>query len=114
MVRKLQPNAMMGSRIGYGMGDYASQGDMEVPTHNIKGLWETADTNNDSWSYAWYDNNFKSPKEILHRLIETIARGGTYLFNVGPNGKGVIPEIGAGFLEETGKWIKRYPKAIYG
>jgi alpha-L-fucosidase len=112
-VRKLQPKAMMCSRVGYGMGDYASLGDMEVPPRNVEGLWETCDTNNDSWSYAWYDNNFKSPKEILHRLISTIGRGGSYLFNVGPNSMGKIPEIGAKFLEETGSWIKRYPQVIY-
>ncbi len=112
-VRKLQPNAMMCSRIGYGMGDYASLGDMEIPPRNVEGLWETCDTNNDSWSYAWYDNNFKSPKQILHRLITTIARGGTYLFNVGPNSMGIIPEIGSKFLEETGKWIREYPQVIY-
>jgi hypothetical protein len=63
-VRELQPNAMMSSRVGHGMGDYSSNGDMEVPTKNIEGLWEICDTNTDSWSYAWYDNNFKSPKEI--------------------------------------------------
>lgn len=113
MVRELQPNAMLCSRVGYGMGDYASNGDMEVPTQNIEGLWETADTNNDSWSYAWYDNNFKSPKEILYRLIATVSRGGTYLFNVGPNGKGDIPKIGAQFLKETGDWIKKHPQVIY-
>lgn len=113
MVRELQPKAMMGSRIGHGMGDYASKGDMEVPTQNIEGLWETADTNNDSWSYAWYDNNFKSPKVIVGRLIETIARGGSYLFNVGPDPKGAIPEIGVKFLKEAGSWIKRYPQVIY-
>lgn len=113
MVRELQPNAMMCSRIGHGMGDYSSNGDMEVPTKNIEGLWETCDTNNDSWSYAWYDNNFKSPKTILERLIQTVARGGSYLFNVGPTGKGVVPDIGAKFLEETGKWIKKYPQVIY-
>ena len=112
-VRKLQPNAMMCSRVGYGMGDYASLGDMEVPPRTVEGLWETCDTNNDSWSYAWYDNNFKSPKEILHRLISTIGRGGTYLFNVGPNSMGKIPEIGAKFLKETGNWINRYPQVIY-
>ena len=114
LVRKLQPNAMLGSRIGYGMGDYASEGDMEVPLKNIPGLWETCDTNNDSWAYAWYDNNFKSPKTILTRLINTIGRGGTYLFNVGPDGNGKIPEIGADFLKEVGKWIKKYPNVIYG
>lgn len=114
MVRELQPNAMLCSRIGHGMGDYASIGDMEVPQKNIPGLWETCDTNNDSWSYAWYDNNFKSPKEILHRLIATVGRGGTYLFNVGPDKKGNIPEIGQHFLRETGKWRGKYPQVIYG
>ena len=113
MVRELQPNAMLCSRIGHGMGDYASKGDMEVPPRNISGLWETCDTNNDSWAFAWYDNNFKSPKEILFRLISTVARGGTYLFNVGPDGKGNIPVIGAKFLQETGKWIQKYPQVIY-
>lgn len=113
MVRELQPNAMMCSRIGHGMGDYASKGDMEVPTQNIPGLWETCDTNNDSWSYAWYDNNFKSPKVIISRLIETVGRGGSYLFNVGPDPKGEVPKIGVGFLEETGAWIKKYPQVIY-
>ncbi len=114
MVRELQPNVMLCSRIGHGMGDYASKGDMEVPPGNIEGLWETCDTNNDSWSYAWYDNNFKSPKEILHRLISTIGRGGSYLFNIGPNGLGQVPEIGAEFLRETGKWIRKYPQVVYG
>ncbi len=114
MVRKLLPNAMMSSRVGHGMGDYSSNGDMEVPTKNIKGLWETCDTNNDSWSYAWYDKNFKSPKEILNRLISTVARGGTYLFNVGPDADGAIPEIGVKFLREAGNWIEKYPQVIYG
>jgi len=114
LVRELQPNAMLCSRVGHGMGDYASKGDMEVPPRNIDGLWETCDTNNDSWSYAWYDNNFKSPKETLNRLIATVGRGGTYLFNVGPDAKGNIPEIGTKFLEETGFWIKKYPQVIYG
>jgi alpha-L-fucosidase len=105
---------MLCSRIGHGMGDYASKGDMEVPPRNISGLWETCDTNNDSWSFAWYDNNFKSPKETLNRLIATVGRGGTYLFNVGPDSKGNIPEIGIKFLEETGAWIRKYPQVIYG
>ncbi len=113
IVRELQPNAMLCSRVGHGMGDYASKGDMEVPPRNLPGLWETCDTNNDSWSYAWYDNNFKSPKAILHRLISTVGRGGSYLFNVGPTGKGVIPDIGQTFLRQVGQWIEKYPEVVY-
>jgi alpha-L-fucosidase len=114
VVRGLQPDTMLCSRIGHGMGDYASKGDMEVPPRNIAGLWETCDTNNDSWSYAWYDNNFKSPQEILQRLVSTVARGGTYLFNIGPDGKGKVPEMGVKFLRQAGEWIRKYPQVVYG
>ncbi len=113
VIRELQPKAMLCSRIGHGLGDYASKGDMEVPLRNITDPWETCDTNNDSWGFTWYDRNFKSPKEILHRLISTVGRGGTYLFNIGPDGNGKVPEIGADFLRETGKWIQKYPQVIY-
>lgn len=113
VVRTLQPTAMLCSRIGKGLGDYTTLGDMQIPVHNVDGLWETCDTNNDSWGYAWYDKNFKSPKVILERLISTVARGGTYLFNVGPDGQGQIPAIAKDFLLEVGQWIDKYPYVIY-
>jgi alpha-L-fucosidase len=113
LVRKTQPNAMLCSRIGHGMGDYESKGDMEVPPRNIEGLWETCDTTNDSWSYAWYDENWKDAKEILHRLVSTVGRGGTYLLNIGPDGKGRVPPQVAKYLRKTGEWIQRYPQVIY-
>lgn len=114
LVRETQPGALLCSRIGHGMGDYVSHGDMEVPLENITGLWETVDTTNDSWSYAWYDSNWKGPKKILHRLISTVARGGTYMLNVGPDGRGVIPPRAQHFLMKAGEWIQRYPSTIYG
>ena len=113
-VQKTQPGALLCSRIGHDLGDYESKGDMEVPPQNIEGLWETCDTTNDSWSYAWYDQNWKDSREILHRLVSTVGRGGTYLLNVGPDGKGRIPEPAAKYLRKAGEWIARYPQVIYG
>jgi alpha-L-fucosidase len=113
LVRETQPNAMLCSRVGHGLGDYESQGDMEVPPRNADGLWETCDTTNDSWSYAWYDQNWKAATEILHRVVATVGRGGSYLLNVGPDGKGRIPAPAAGHLIEAGKWIKRHPDVVY-
>jgi alpha-L-fucosidase len=113
LVRKTQPNALLCSRIGHGMGDYSSKGDMEVPPRNIQGLWETCDTTNDSWSYAWYDQNWKDSKQVLHRLVSTVGRGGTYLLNIGPDGKGRVPESTAKFLVKAGEWIRRYPQVVY-
>ncbi len=113
LVRETQPGALLCSRVGYGLGDYASKGDMEVPPRNIEGLWETCDTTNDSWAYAWYDQNWKDGKEILHRLVATVGRGGTYLLNVGPDGTGRIPAQAAKYLIHAGEWIKRYPQVVY-
>ncbi len=113
LVRQTQPNALLCSRIGYGLGDYVSKGDMEVPPRNMDGLWETCDTTNDSWSYAWYDQNWKDTREILHRLVATVARGGTYLLNVGPDGQGRVPAQAAKYLEKAGEWIRRYPQVVY-
>jgi len=114
LVRSTQPKALLGSRIGHGMGDYESLGDMEVPPERVDGFWESCDTTNDSWSYAWYDTNWKSPKEILHRLVSTAARGGNYLLNIGPDGKGRVPKECANFLKQAGDWVKAHPSVIYG
>ena len=113
LVRETQPDAMLCSRVGHGMGDYESLGDMEVPLRNHKGLWESCDTTNDSWSYAWYDQNWKDAKTILHRLIGTVGRGGTYLLNVGPDGKGRVPAPAAKYLVEAGQWLEKFPAVVY-
>ncbi|MCX7006326.1 MAG: alpha-L-fucosidase, partial [Kiritimatiellaeota bacterium] len=67
-----------------------------------------------SWSYAWYDQNWKDAREILLRLVQTVGRGGTYLLNIGPDGKGRVPPQVAKYLEKAGEWIKRYPQVVYG
>jgi len=114
IVRKNQPKALVSGRAGYGLGDYQTLGDMEVPHENVEGIWETVDTTNDSWAYAWYDNYWKTPKEILHRLVSCVARGGTYMLNIGPRGDGSVPELAARTLRKAGQWIKRYPQVVYG
>ncbi|WP_276166050.1 alpha-L-fucosidase [Zobellia alginiliquefaciens] len=113
VVRKHQPNAMISGRAGHGLGDYKSLGDMNIPIKNISGLWETVDVTNDSWGYAWYDQNWKSPKRILKSIISTVARGGTYMLNVGPEPDGTIPVQAQESLKESGEWIRRYPQVVY-
>lgn len=114
VVHKNQPRAMVSGRAGHGLGDYQTLGDMEVPRHNIEGMWESVDTTNDSWAYAWYDECWKSPREILKRLIACVGRGGTYMLNIGPRGDGSVPERAALTLRESGDWIHRYPQVVYG
>lgn len=114
LVHKNQPQAFVSGRVGNDLGDYQTLGDMEVPLKNIDGLWESVDVTNDSWGYAWYDNNWKSPKQILMNLLSTVARGGTYMLNIGPDGMGDVPQMVQQSLRAAGKWIARYPQTVYG
>ncbi len=115
LVEELQPDCLINSRIGGGYGDYVSLGDMQIPIvrPNVD-AWETVDTTNDSWSYAWYDQNWKSPKAICERLVRVVARGGSYMLNVGPKGDGSLPEQAVESLTVSGEWIQAHGEAIYG
>ena len=113
VVHKNQPGALVSGRAGHELGDYQTLGDMEVPIVNVDGLWESVDTTNDSWAYAWYDENWKSPKQILERLVACVARGGTYMLNIGPHGDGSVSARCATALRHAGDWIARYPQVIY-
>jgi alpha-L-fucosidase len=114
LVHREQPKAIVNSRIGNGLGDYDTLGDMEIPRIPRAGLWETVDTHNDSWGYAINDLNFKSAREIVERLVRVVSRGGVYMLNVGPDGKGRIPEMSVRVLGEVGKWVNAHESAIHG
>ena len=86
---------------------------MDVTLRNVEGLWESVDTTNDSWAFAWYDENWKSPKEILRRLIACVGRGGPYMLNLGIAGDGSVTERAARALRTAGAWVQRYPQVVY-
>lgn len=113
-VRQLQPGALVNSRIGNDLGDYDTLGDQEIPRLPREGLWETPDTLNDTWGYAKNDLNWKSPREVAQRLVRVVSRGGTYMLNVGPDGKGRIPADCQKILREVGAWVTKHEDAIHG
>ncbi|MGM9812253.1 MAG: alpha-L-fucosidase [Muribaculaceae bacterium] len=114
VVHRNQPKAFVSGRVGYDMGDYQTFGDMEVPIENVSGLWESVDVTNDAWGYAWYDNNWKTPKQIVQNLVSTVARGGTYMLNIGPDGKGNVPDFAVRSLVASGKWINSHQQVVCG
>ncbi|MBR7005024.1 MAG: alpha-L-fucosidase [Bacteroidales bacterium] len=114
IVRKNQPNALVSSRVGNGLGDYETLGDMEVPVANRDGRWEGIDVTQVGWGFSKYDNEWKSPDFIVRTLVSTIARGGTWMLNVGPDSSGRIAEMAAAALRKSGEWVHRHPKAVYG
>ncbi|MCK9640025.1 MAG: alpha-L-fucosidase [Prolixibacteraceae bacterium] len=116
IVYDIQPQVIITERIGNSFGDYFIPGDNTIPedTDHITKPWETVGTTNNSWGYKSYDNDWKTPKEVLYWLIEIVSKGGNYMLNVGPTGEGVVPSQSVYNLKAVGKWLKMNGEAIYG
>lgn len=104
LVKKYQPDCLVNSRIGNGMGDYTSAGDNQI-LDDYKGnlLFETPATINDTWGYKTFDQNWKSAKKIIELKNHLNERGINYLLNVGPDYLGRIPAPSVDVLREAGK-----------
>jgi len=113
-VRRLQPDCLISSRVGNGLGDFQDLGDSELPPNTIPAPWEALFTHNDSWGFVRSDSNFKTPRQVLHLLASAAARGGNLILNVGPDGTGRIPETSQRYLREVGRWLAVNGESIYG
>ena len=115
LVHDLQPGCLINSRVGNGLGDYSTLGDMELPTRTPgPGLYECIDTTNDSWAYSRHDSNWKSPSQLVRSLLRVIARRCSFMLNIGPDGEGRVPEPALSAIDGAGVWVRRYQEAVYG
>ncbi len=116
IVYDIQPQIIITHRIGNGFGDYTIPGDNKIP-EDLDALikpWETVGTFNNSWGFSSYDQDWKSPREILFWLIEIVSKGGNYMLNIGPTGLGGVPMESVHNLEAVGAWLDVNGEAVYG
>ncbi len=113
LVRSLQPKCLIDGRLGTA-GDYESTGDNAIPAAHKEGDWETPATINHTWGFKTDDHDWKSPGEILFKLVDIASKGGNYLLNVGPTSEGIIPQPSQDNLRAVGAWLKVHGEAIYG
>lgn len=116
LIYDINPKVIVNRRVGYDFGDYLDAGDNKIPSSSeeLTKYWETCGTTNNSWGYKSYDKDWKSPLELLYYLVDIASKGGNYLLNIGPDGKGNVPEASADGLLEVGRWLKVNGEAIYG
>lgn len=65
IVKKLQSNCLINSRIGVGLGDYGVMGDNQIPLGVLNGVWECLATMNHSWGYHHGDKTWKSKEHLF-------------------------------------------------
>jgi len=113
LIHKLQPDCIVNSRIGHGLGDYGVQ-EQKIPGAGDVKPWETCMTLNGHWGYFLGDEKWKSPETVIRNLVDIVSKGGNYLLNVGPTGQGIIPQGAVSDLQQIGDWMKVNGESIYG
>ena len=52
-------------------------------------------------------------RQLIHLLIDIVAKGGNFLLNIGPSPEGELADTAYARLKEIGDWMKVNGEAIY-
>jgi alpha-L-fucosidase len=97
VVWDLQPNIVV------------TRGAIKTPEQTVLGVssnepWESCITMGTQWQYKPTNEEYKSGARLIEILIETRAKGGNLLLNVGPKPNGELPEEQEENLREIAAW----------
>jgi alpha-L-fucosidase len=75
--------------------------------------WETCQTFSGSWGYHRDETTWKSARQLLVMLIETVSKSGNLLLNVGPTGRGAFDARALSRLRAIGEWMRWNGRSVY-
>ena len=84
-----------------------------VPGIPLEGAWEANLTMGTQWQYKPTNETYKNGKQLIMTLVETRAKGGNLLLNVGPKPDGELPIEQEERLREIALWMAVNQEAIY-
>ena len=126
LIHQLQPACLVGNnhhRTPYAGEDF-QMFERDLPGENTAGFsagqqvsalpLETCETMNGMWGYRIEDQNYKSPRTLIHYLVKAAGKNANLLMNIGPQPNGELPAIAVDHLKQMGEWMKEYGETIYG
>ena len=131
VVKSLLSGCQINGRVMNNMGDFLTMPDNAVPNAPILQAWEApstlyhwSKTEMPGWSNEWWNTwGYKSwiptpPLDMqvekqLWKMAVIVSRGGNFLLNVGPDGKGRMIPYEQKVLQEMGQWLKINGEALF-
>jgi alpha-L-fucosidase len=125
LIHKLNPAALIGNNhhVMPFEGEDFQMFERDLPGQNTFGYntnqvsalpLETCETLNGAWGFQLSDQNYKSPKQLIHYLVNAAGRNANFLLNIGPMPNGKIQTEFTERLAAVGKWTAQNGFSIYG
>lgn len=114
---KLQPHILINDRLELGRGITTPeqfQPDKPLEKKGLPVLWEACQTMYGTWGYDRDNQEWKSSEMLLKMLIDTVAKDGNFLMNIGPNPRGELDERAITRMQAIGNWMRLHKKAVIG
>jgi alpha-L-fucosidase len=113
MVRGYQPNVLLVDRTVPGKYENYQTPERGIPEQQLNHPWESCIPLGNDWGFTPGDP-YKSPAQVIHSLVEIVAKGGNLLLGIGPKADGTLPDDVTTCLEKIGEWTKKNGAALYG
>lgn len=113
MARTHQPGLIVVDRAVPGPHQNYLTPEARVPDEAVPHPWEVPMPMATSWSYV-PDDPYESPRELVHMLVDVVAKGGNLLLNIGPGPDGRWHAAAYDRLAALGAWTAVNGEGIYG
>ena len=110
--RKYKPDLISADRTAGGTCENVITPEQTVPPQPLSVPWESCITMGTGFSYR-YDDEYKSPRELVHLLLDVIAKGGNLALNIAPGPDGRLPHPAIERMEAMGAWLRANGRGVY-
>lgn len=111
--REIQPWLLSADRTVGGPYENLITPEQTLPERPLNVPWESCITMGTAFSFR-YEDKYKSVRQLVHLLVEIVAKGGNLALNVGPQPDGRLSETVISRIKGMGAWLKVHGEAIYG
>ena len=110
--RAKQPGLIVVDRAVTGPNQNYLTPENRVPEKQLPYPWESCIIAGGGWS--WVENaEYKSSRELIHLLVDIVAKGGNLLLNIAPGPEGQWHDQAYERLAEIGEWMDINGEGIY-